>query len=360
MPRWKEREVLAFVLYFPQHVAGAPFITVEYLLDVLGTVSGALSQPWVSLSSRSGKLSGLIPVSVLASRDRDGDHGAQQAPRVGGQHLHAGAEHHRWGEERRHGLGECAVEQVGGPAWQVGYTRADAGEGCPQASLASEVLLSLWDEEMGSAVRVGALAGVPPKDNPGPLPTTQMVSSASQPSHLASCLSFYFTPWSPRESALLQRHGDGADTQHSSTAVANLSDLANHHWLATAALAHSRLGKRMSRTWCHHLPHLPTTKHCNAGPCFKGYGRACNLIWPFLEDPGSSVWVSLSHSFSATHMAIPRACPHDSARMIKCCCPPLTWRLTVYFSDGLPQLHALKLSRCHISWNLAIAPSLLE
>ena len=37
---------------------------------------------------------GLIPVSVFASRDRDGDHGAQQTSRAGRQHLCAGAEHH--------------------------------------------------------------------------------------------------------------------------------------------------------------------------------------------------------------------------------------------------------------------------
>lgn len=88
--------------------------------------------------SRSGTPPGLIPVSVFASRDRDGDHGAQQAPGAGGRHLHAGAEHHRRGEERGHGLGVCAVEQVaaqgpallrprwGGaahePAWQDGGT----------------------------------------------------------------------------------------------------------------------------------------------------------------------------------------------------------------------------------------------
>ena len=83
------------------------------------------------------------------------------------------------------------MEQVGAVLCCAGAgAGAGAGVGLPTSQpRRGGVLLSLWDEEVGSAVRMGVLAGVPTKDNPGPLFTTQMVSSASLPSHPASCLS---------------------------------------------------------------------------------------------------------------------------------------------------------------------------
>lgn len=124
------------------------------------------------------------------------------------------------------------------------------GRGCPQASLAGRVLLSLWDEEMGSAVRVGALAGVPSKNNPGPLPTTQMVSSASQPSHLASCLSLFVSPWPPEIQLLLR--GMGTELAFDSVVLTpwkeNEQDV------------------------------MPPPTHCSAGPCSKGHELPCNLV----------------------------------------------------------------------------------
>lgn len=88
----------------------------------------------------------------VCSRDRDGDHGAQQAPRAGGWHLGAGAEHHGRGEERRHRPGECPVEQVA-----VG--QPSGGGGC--------CLLS------GLGWRRRCLGWAPTEDHPGPLPATQ-------------------------------------------------------------------------------------------------------------------------------------------------------------------------------------------
>lgn len=138
---------------------------------------------------------GLILVSVFASRDRDGNHGAQQAPGAGAQHLGAGAEHHGRGEERRHWPGQRPVEQV--------VARAAGGlpPSQPLGAGGRAPLLSLWD-----VVEGGALAGCPQRISqasscPRPLP---MASSASRPSRYAS----------PPETRLLSRgHRDTAGPQ---------------------------------------------------------------------------------------------------------------------------------------------------
>lgn len=272
MPRRKEGEFLAFVLFSPQYVAGASVTAAEYLLDVLEAVYWSLV--WntsLCYKSKFGKLSGLIPVSVFAFRDRDGDHGAQQAPRVGGQHLHARAEHHRRGEECCHRLGECAVEQVGAALVPVLVLRW----GCPQASLAGEGCCSVsgmrrWAQQWGWV----SWLGCPLRITQGlfPPPKWQMVSSASQPSCSASCLSILLL-----------------------------------------------LAKRMTET-----SHRPCPGTAVLIPVLKGVGCLVALYCPFLEDYvvprkdplGSSIWISLSHLFSATHMAIHEACPSDSAGMI--------------------------------------------
>lgn len=100
-------------------------------------------------------------------------------------------------------------------------------------------------------MREGALAKVPTEDNLQPLAATQMASSASQPSHPASCLSLLLQPLAIRGTALFQRHRDRADAQHCS------------------AYPLERECRDMSP---------PPRKHFGAGPHPQGCGPPCSLV----------------------------------------------------------------------------------
>lgn len=148
-PRRKEREVLAWVLFLLQPVAGAPATAVECFLVLVAVYQGCVSNMGMSVNLHLNSCPDSSHLCVFASRDRDGDHGTQQASRAGGRRVRAGAEHHGRGEERcRHVLGERAVEQVAtwGPSPAVGAGVLQ--EGLPPASPWVGLLLSPWDDGM--------------------------------------------------------------------------------------------------------------------------------------------------------------------------------------------------------------------
>lgn len=136
-----------------------------------------------------------------------------------------------------------------------------------------------------------ALAGMPSTGNLGPLPNTQIASSASQQSCPASCLSLLLQP-------LSRGHKDKADTQ-----------LWSAHPLERRRLRHG----------------TTSPKPFGGGPCPKGCGSPHSLV---LAAPGSALLLPgrtllgaafgspcLIHSLPC-YPAVHRACPPDSASMI--------------------------------------------
>lgn len=106
---------------------------------------------------------------------------------------------------------------------------------------------------MGSAVRVGTLAGVPTKGSPGPLPTTRW---PLPPLSQAPCLSLFSIRWSPE--AQLPWRGVGTELA--------LNTVVLTPWKGSDV----------------DMAPTPIPKHCLAAPCPEAVGCLVASPWPLL------------------------------------------------------------------------------